>query len=797
MFKTLCKPPFSIGFLPWRFAPAEDSLVLVVKGTYRLQHGGQAQPVEKPEPPTGDLHTGEDPFSSACRYASDIVPFKPRADAMLVGKVFTPEGRAIPQCSASFSVGKASLSLLVTGDRYWLDPAGGVASEPRPFTEMGLGYERSFGGAGFAANPAGKGVIDPSAREAVERPLPNIEDPRELVKRPGDRPAPAGFGPLSPFWAHRASKWPAVGDDWAERWPWPSGQIDYGYFNAAQPPLQIEGYLKGDEIIVCENLHPSRRRYECKLPGVRPRCFAIDAAGDGERFREVGLRLDTLWVDMESETLVLGWRGSVPVASDDFEGVTHVYVAEEALDEPRMPAEQHRRVFEIARMEGEATKEPAAPATNDNDAPAPITVQETPAPPAPPRPAPRPQEPLLPPALRARFSKMGVSAELMDMVDRGDLEGAHQILAAETGFGPIELDAFIEQSRQKLRDAFVEHGHDPSLLDPEPPPAPKPKKKAEPSNERLPWSRARVESCLMADIPMAGEDLSGLDLSGLDLRGKDLSGSILRSASLADARLDEAILSGANLSGALAERCSLRDAKLDEADLTGALLSDANLSGADLGGALCDDAVMTGAKLVSAKAQKAYLRRIDLSRADLTKANLCGAHLDGARLDGADLRGADLTGGSAEGAQGDAVDFRGAKLVRLNAAEATNLPRAKLAGCDAEGSHWMGAKLRSADLTACKLRGADLSQADLSDAKLAGSDCVEADFTKTKLERASFEGANLWAARLEKADLRRAILRGANLYEASLLHARIEGVDLEGAVTTGTLLDTPVRGWAR
>src|SRR6478752_3957262 len=128
MFKTLSNAPLELGFLNWRFVPGEDALVLVLKGTYRLRHGGRAEPVEKRDPLSGDVFAGEDPLVSACDYASDVVPFKPRADAMLVGKAHTPDGRALPQCSASFTVGKASLALLISGDRYWLDPAGGRAS---------------------------------------------------------------------------------------------------------------------------------------------------------------------------------------------------------------------------------------------------------------------------------------------------------------------------------------------------------------------------------------------------------------------------------------------------------------------------------------------------------------------------------------------------------------------------------------------------------------------------------------------------------------------------------------------
>ncbi len=804
MFRTLRDTPLALGFLTWRFVPGEDALVLVVKGTYRLEHGGRATLADEPDPLNGDVVAGDDPLAGPCRYASDLVPFKPKADAMLVGKVHTPEGRALPQCSATFGVGRASaavasLSLLVTGDRYWLLPPTGATSEPRPFTEMDLGYDRAFGGPGWAANPAGKGVLDPAAREAIGRPLPYVEDPRELVERPQDRPAPAGFGPLSPHWAHRMARWPRITPGWAEdRWPWPPETIDYGYFNAAQPALQIEGYLRGDESVACENLHPRHRRYQCELPRVRPRAFLLDRDGEKERFREVGLRLDTLWVDMAAEKLVLVWRGSLPVASASLDEVAFAYLASESLDEGRSPAELHRRRFEILRMEAEADKAPAAPAVNDNDAPAPA-----PTPPAPAIEKARVipvERPLLPDATRARLAKRGAPESVLKALAGGDLAAAEAAVIVALGVTPAVFEGLVLRSQAQMREKLVAAGHDPSVLDPEPARGRAASKQARPAaapDARGAWTRARVESCLAAGTSFAGEDLHGLDLSGLDLRGRNLAGCILRGASLEGARLDEATLSGANLSGVLAEGSSLRGARLDEADLTRAFMPGVVLSGADLGGALLDDAALEGAKLDGCKAAKAYLRRADLRGADLSKADLREAHLDGARLSGATLRGADLTGASAEGMIGDGVDLRGATLVRLDASEGSRLPRAKLQGCRAERSKWSGADLEGADLTRCDLRGADFSRADLADAKLAGADCFEADFTRAKLRRASLEGANLRAGRFEEADLRRAVLRGAILYQAQLWKAQIEGADLEGAFTAGTLLDSPVRGWAR
>lgn len=802
MFRILREAPLAVGFLPWRFVPGEDALVLVVKGTYRLQHGGRAAPMD-PEPLLGDVFAGDDPLTGACQYASDVVPFKPRADAMLTGIVHTPEGRAIPQCSASFSVvdgdgvrsgprsrAAGHLSLLVSGDRWWLDPAGGKASEPRPFSEMPLGYERAFGGPGFLANPAGKGA-HLEGREAIERPLPNIEDPRDLVKRPQDRPAPAGFGPLSAHWAHRAGKWPRIGPGWVEdRWPHPPDDIDYAYFNAAQPALQIDGYLRGDESIVCENLHPARRRYECELPRVRARAFAVDTEDGKERFREVGLRLDTLFVDMEAEKLVLVWRGSVPVRSADLDEVSHVYVAVESVDEPRGTVDHHRRAFEIARAEANARKEPEAPIVDVPPAPR-SAAPRVEAPPPPP-----PPSSILPEAMKQKLASLGYSNEVIAAFDRGDVVAGFAI--ARAGAGDQEaFDRQLAASNARIKQMLVKAGHDPALADPRPKAPPSKPAPEAAANTKQPWSRARVEAALIGEVPLAGEDLGGLDLSDLDLRRCDLSGAILQGANLTGARLDEATLSGANLSAARAARCSLRGARLDEADLTGAALDGAILTGADLAGAVLDDAVLAGARLTGVKAARAYLRRADLSHADLTGADLTEAHLDGARVDGAVIRDADLTGGSAEGIVGESVDLRGSTLVRLNASENSKLPKAKLKGCRAERSRWMGADLSSADLSRCDLRGADLSRADLSEASLAGSDCFEADFTRSKLRRASLDGANLWAARMEGVDLRRASLKQASLYQAQLYRAELDGADLEGAVTTGTLLDSPVRGWAR
>jgi uncharacterized protein YjbI with pentapeptide repeats len=778
--KILSDAPLSLGFLTWRFAAEEESLVLVVKGCYRLEHGGVAQPTE-PEGVIGDLHAGDDPLGGACTYASDLVPFKPKADALLVGKAHAPDGRAVTECSTRFEIGEASLTLLVTGDRHWLEPASHAMSEPLPFTEMDIGYDRAFGGPGHVANPAGRGVFAPDARDAAQRPLPNIEDPSHRVKRTSDRPAPAGFGPLGAWWAHRMSKWPPVPSDYAAtRWPWPPEGLDYVHFNAAQPALQIDGYLRGDEAIACENLHPKHRRYRSRLPGVRPRLFVLESRG----FVEVALRLDTCWIDMQEEKLVLVWRGHLPVASEDFEEIAYAFVASEQLAEPRQPITFHRERFELLRMAAEPPKESEQAAANDNDAPA--------IPTRPPRVA-AADEPVLTAAERRRLEEEGASPAVLAALGRGDVDDALAILKREARVDDAAIERMIADSQAMLRKAIEAAGHDPSILDEAPsPPAPKADKAPAAAS---PWTRERVEACLATGTPLAKADLTELDLSRLDFSERDLGEALLTGADLSGARFDRAALAGATLARARAQRASFAGAKLADADLTEVVADECDFSEAELTGAMLTGAVLTRAKLCRAKGERASFVRADLCDADLAGAHLSQAIFDGAHLDRAVFRDCNLEQVSADGASGESVDFQGASLIELRGSEGS-FRAAKLKGCRADRSRWLGADLSSADLSKASLRNADLSRAELEGVTLMGADCFEVDFTKSLLSRANLSRANLWAARLEGADLRRADLRGASLYRAQLWRAVMEGALLEGAFIAGALLEGPVQNWA-
>ncbi len=80
----------------------------------------------------------------------------------------------------------------------------------------------------------------------------------------------------------------------------------------------------------CLKLDPE---YHAALPGLRVRLFLDVRSDDGLAFQEVPLNLDTLWVDMDDETLVLVWRGTIDVRDQRLEDFENVLVAREQLSD--------------------------------------------------------------------------------------------------------------------------------------------------------------------------------------------------------------------------------------------------------------------------------------------------------------------------------------------------------------------------------------------------------------------------------------------------------------------------------
>ncbi len=262
---------------------------------------------------------------------------KPRGELLLTAKAFAPGAVPAGACVVRARVGTIDKSLAIFGDRFWEV----VDRPPLPFTEMAIAYDRAFGGDGFALNPLGKGARPTRVDGAELHPLPNIEDPRRLLRGPGDRPSPAGFGAIDMTWPQRRSKMGTYDAAWLkDHYPGYAPDIDWSVFNTAPDDQQQPSPFRGDEEFELENLHPTRPRIASRLPGVRARCFAWQRLAEGERLHEVAMHLDTVHLFPHLERGLLIYRGVLEVADDEADDVVRVLIAAEDLGVER-PAEHY------------------------------------------------------------------------------------------------------------------------------------------------------------------------------------------------------------------------------------------------------------------------------------------------------------------------------------------------------------------------------------------------------------------------------------------------------------------------
>ncbi len=294
--------PLCASSVVWQ-SGASRVLTLVCKATFKLAPGESALAESQESVHEDDAYWDDDPTKSI--YApSDLVPFKARADVILVGNAFAPRGEPARSVVVRMIVGEIDKAIEVLVDRAWSQD--NVLHEGARFARMPLRYERAAGGPD-TSNPIGmRADARPNSFGMV--PLPNLQPPGLNIAARSDVIAPIGLGPIAPTWPLRREKLGRLAaTGLLGRWsaaPLPL-DIDPAYFNSAPRDQQIDE-LRVNERIILENLHPDHPRLVTSLPGVRPRAF-LDLVGRAPQ--EVGMRCETLWIDSGRSICTLTWRG--------------------------------------------------------------------------------------------------------------------------------------------------------------------------------------------------------------------------------------------------------------------------------------------------------------------------------------------------------------------------------------------------------------------------------------------------------------------------------------------------------
>ncbi|MFO0604227.1 MAG: DUF2169 domain-containing protein [Polyangiales bacterium] len=664
--------PFELALTTWRVRPAQDSLVAVVKATFAIAPGGPCTVAEEQRLCEGDV-PWDDAEGASLRSEADLAVYKPQGECFLVGSCRASGGRSVASAAVSFSLGSVRKELAVHGDRTW--GALGVASAAAPFTEVPLRWERAFGGAGFAANPVGRGTSGDA--------LPNLEDPRAPLRAPGDVAVPVCTAPVPRAWPARAALAGTYDDVWERtRFPWFPEDFDWRYFLAAPPDQRIDGFWRGDETFSMAGVRPDGAHVHGRLPGLRPRLFLVVETPKGRSFQEVLLQLDTVTLDADAMEAVCLWRGLLDVSSPRHPELAAAFLAHETLDAPA-DAAAHLARFEALERERLADESPAP----DPVPPSPMAAPDAPSPP--------------PRDLRA---------EVLAALEAGDSLAGRDLTGADL--------AGLDLAGLDLAGAMF---HDAKLAG------------ASLAGSRLTealFARADLAGASLAQAFAQRADFTDARLDGADFRGANLGDAVFAGASLTGAALGESVADGADLAGADLTLADLTRASLVRADLTRARLTRARCDGAALRDAGFSEVSAAGASF--AGADLTDLRAND--GCDLTGALLRGVKAEGskwhgARLDDADLAlsalgRADFSGASLERARLDGCALRGARFVD-----------ARMAGASLLKADLMEGTLEGADLTRADLRAASLHGVDLWRTTAEGAATELAVLTGTRWER--------------------------------------------------------------
>jgi len=300
-----------------------DILVLLIKATYQINSTSELVLAEEQVPVNfSGEHYGE-PGKSSFKYEPEVAPVKVATDIALIGHAY-PERIGATKVDVTLKVGHLLKKVRVFGDRYWTKNIGfKTITSPQPFDKIALIYERAYGGwdrtnpdpkkHGYEPrNPVGTGYMDKKYGHFVKGvKLPNLEDPKHLIKNCKDRPSPAGFGFIGPEWEPRRKYTGTYDDKWMKiKMPLLPDDFDSRYFNASHPDLIAKGYLNGNEPVEIVNTSPNGR-LKFNLPGIMPPEGMVVMQDETEH--NITTNLDTVIINTDEDIVLLLWRGNLDI----------------------------------------------------------------------------------------------------------------------------------------------------------------------------------------------------------------------------------------------------------------------------------------------------------------------------------------------------------------------------------------------------------------------------------------------------------------------------------------------------
>ena len=319
---------------------------------------------------TEDRHLDGDTQAGTVQ-ESDFAPYKPRCDVIVNGAAHAPLGLAMEKFAVNLRVAAAGKTVIdktltVCGERVFrkkavikrlvqgcarvatlglLRPNPWHLGAPKKFVQLPLHYAFACGGQcrldtkdgkqheSCDTNPLGRGFARHwylDAQQLATVPAPRIFYPKQPCTADqfwqgaagNDLPPPAGLAPIGRGWLPRR----ALAGGIEEKAQWDQDEVpmlpedfDFAYWNCA-PADQQCAHLAGQEQIALTNLcrhdHPSARADRIgntvlRLTLPEQALFLLLADLD-DKLLVLRLKIDTVLIDTDANTVELVWRVIVP-----------------------------------------------------------------------------------------------------------------------------------------------------------------------------------------------------------------------------------------------------------------------------------------------------------------------------------------------------------------------------------------------------------------------------------------------------------------------------------------------------
>lgn len=244
-----------------------EVLLVAVKVTFDIGHD-HAPALSARQVPLARVprHRG-DPTRTSLAHESDFVLTKRATDVLLFGHACARDGVPTIASEVRVRIGDWQKRVVVFGDRRWVRTFGGFRlSDPQPFVKMPLDYDRAFGGEGHSDNPLGVGaVLDRGGPETT--PVPNLEDPDDLLTAPDQNKRAMSFGPIARDWPSRRALAGTYDARWQrERHPLVPEDFDDDFWQSA--PADQRARIRGGEAVELVGVSP-RGPIRFELPRLR------------------------------------------------------------------------------------------------------------------------------------------------------------------------------------------------------------------------------------------------------------------------------------------------------------------------------------------------------------------------------------------------------------------------------------------------------------------------------------------------------------------------------------------------